>query len=195
MSESDEFLIKKTLEGSTDAFESIVFKYEKMIYSLAYRMLNNREDASDVTQEVFLKLYKAMEKISQNKPNLKAWLYTVCYNTAIDEIRRKKGKDTLSTDTAMNDKDESFIQNIESKEPNPEEMLLKKEKSQILLEAINELSEQHKDLIILRDINSLSYNEIAEITNQSLGTVKSGISRARKNLRDILDKREELKYF
>lgn len=194
MSESEELLIKRALKGDIDAFESIVYKYEKMIYSLAYRMLNNREDASDITQEVFVKLFKALDKVAE-RPNLKAWLYTVCYNTAIDEIRRKKGKETLSADAPMNDNEESFVQSLKADEPSPEEKMLKKEKSEILIRAINQLNEKHKRLIILRDINSLSYNEIAEITNQSLGTVKSGISRARRSLRDILEQTGELKYF
>lgn len=194
MSEGEELLIKRALKGDADAFESIVYKYEKMIYSLAYRMLNNREDASDITQEVFVKLYKALDKVAE-RPNLKAWLYTVCYNTAIDEIRRKKGREALSADAPMNDNEESFVQSLKADEPSPEEKMLKKEKGEILIKAINQLNEKHKRLIILRDINSLSYNEIAEITNQSLGTVKSGISRARRSLRDILEKTGELKYF
>lgn len=193
MSESDELLIKMVLKGNTDAFESIVYKYEKMVYSIAYRIFSNKEDAADITQEVFIKLFKSLENISK-KPNLKSWLYTVAYNASIDEIRRRKGKDTLSSDEDIKGSEESFINTIKSDAPTPEENTLNKEKSRIIQNALSSLNEKHKSLIILRDINGLSYNEISEITNQSLGTVKSGISRARKNLRDILEKNGELKY-
>lgn len=193
MSESDEFLIKGALKGNTDAFESIVYKYEKMIYSLAYRMFNNKEDAADITQEVFIKLYKSLDRVS-DRPNLKAWLYRVAYNTSIDEIRRRKGAEILSSDEELTDRGESYISTIKSDAPTPEENTVSKEKSEILINALNSLGENHRQLLILRDISCLSYNEIAEITDKSLGTVKSGISRARKSLRDILEKNGELKY-
>ncbi len=188
MSSDDELLIKKALHGDIDAFEDIVYKYEKMIYSVAFRMFNDKQDAEDLTQEVFIKLFKSLKSISK-KNNLKSWLYTVAYNASIDEIRRRKGKNQISSD----DNAESFINTIRSDKPGPEEEAINKEKTRILENAIACLGEKHKSLIILRDIDGLSYNEISEITNQSLGTIKSGISRARKNLREILEKSGEIK--
>lgn len=178
-------MINKAVRGNITAFEMLLLKYEKMIYNIAYRMFNNREDACDITQEVCLKFYKSLSKCA-GRESVKSWIYTIAYNTCIDEIRKRKKNNTLSLDMQSVDNDGSLLDTLASNEHEPESRLINKEKNMKIADAVNSLPENYRMYIILRDINGLSYKEISEITGHGSGTVKSGISRARGSLRRLI---------
>lgn len=181
----DTEIVERILKGDIDAFEELIDKYQKMIYNLAYRMFNNASDAEDITQEVFLKIYRNIEKCS-GKPSIKTWVYTITYNTCIDEIRKNKGKEKISLDKNLSSDDGVYSFELDSKEPTPEMYLLNKEGIKDIENAINQLNETNRTLVFLRDVKGLSYNEISEIMDMNIGTVKSRLNRARNNLKNIL---------
>ncbi len=178
-------LIDRCQNGDMLAFEDLVHQYERLVYSIAYRMLNNHSDAQDITQEVFVKVY---QKLDMYKPShsFTAWISTISSNTSIDYIRKHKKQTVLSLDKEIEFEDSSVSLNIESKDLSPEQELLQKEKTQLLQKAISLLDEDSRELIVLRDINGLSYNEIADMFDLKLGTVKSKISRSRLKLQKII---------
>lgn len=186
---TDEELVNRHINGDAFAFEEIVSKYEKLVYSICYRMFNNSEDAKDVSQEVFLKIYKNMEK-AIGKGSFKAWICRIANNACIDELRKRKNKKTLSLDAPVND-DEKLRREVVDTAPLPEEELVNKEKEKLIKNCIDELPPDYKSIIVLRDINNLSYDEISEILNINIGTVKSRISRSRKKLKEIYLKEME----
>lgn len=161
---------------TTGEFEDFILNYEKLIFNIAYRMFLNYEDAGDVTQEVCIKLFKNFYK-KKNIISEKAWVYRVTYNTCIDEIRKRKGKETFNIDDELN---------IQSSEKSPEESLIKKEDLEYIEKALNNLPNEHRRFIVMRDLNMLSYAEIADIADIPEGTVKSKINRARKKLRNLI---------
>ncbi len=178
-------LIDKCQAGDMLAFEDLVYQYERLVYSIAYRMVNNHNDAQDITQEVFLKVYQKLDMYSPSH-SFSSWISTITSNTSIDYLRKHKKQTLLSLDKEIEFEDSSVSLNIESKDLTPEQELLQKEKTKLLQKAISMLDEESRELIVLRDINGLSYNEIAEMFDIKLGTVKSKISRSRLKLQKII---------
>ncbi len=178
-------LIERCKNGDMVAFEDIVHQYERLVYATAYRMLNNHSDAQDVSQEVFIKVYK---KLDSYKPTYSfgAWISTITSNTSIDYIRKHKKQSLLSLDKEIEFDDSSVGLTLESNDPTPEQELMQKEKRELIQKAIELLDEESRELIILRDINGIPYNEIAESLDLKLGTVKSKISRSRIKLQKII---------
>ena len=187
----EKIIIKEAKQGNQEAFEKLITAYERIVYNIAYRMFNNEEDAKDMAQEVFIKVYRNLDKFDE-EAKFSTWLHRITVNTCIDEIRKRKGKETSSINELMELDDGEVGKQYASDEATPEEKVVSKEKIKDLESAIESLCEKHKTLIILRDIQGLSYEEITRITGSNLGTVKSRISRARLNLRNIIMKNEEL---
>ncbi len=181
---TDEELVRNTLKGDESCFEQIVKKYERLVYSICYRMFNNKEDALDYSQETFVKVYKNMEK-AIGKGNFKSWICTIATNTCLDELRKRSKKKTLSLDEQYDTGDNNVKYEVADDAPTPLEELVTKEDNSLLNEAINQLSDDYKSIIVLRDIEGLSYDEIGEILDITIGTVKSRISRARKKLQKL----------
>ncbi len=184
-------LVMMALNKDSKSFETLVLKYEKLVFSIAYRMMGNKEDAEDVSQIVFIKIYNKLDTYIPGQ-SFKAWVGTITTNTCIDEIRKNKNKKTLSTDMVFEGEENDFSINLESKEPTPLDELLDKERRQIILESIGELKKSSRELIILRDINDLSYEDIALHLDMKLGTVKSKISRSRLKLKNIIMQKMQL---
>ena len=181
----DKEIVDKILEGDIDFFSAIIDKYEKMIYNLAYRVFNNLSDAEDIVQEVFIKVYRNLYKC-QGKQSIKPWVYSIAYNTCIDEIRKRKGKNNIPIDKQIEGNEGNFSFEIASNDLTPDKVLIEKESIQEIEKAINSLNADAKTLIFLRDIKGFSYNDISEITNIGIGTIKSRLNRARNSLRKIL---------
>ena len=190
MTAIDDDLLHRAASGDMDAFEQLIQGYERLIYNITYRMLGNPDDAKDASQEVLIKIYKNLGKCANMKA-FKSWIYTVANNTCIDEIRKRKNKAADSLDALFQIEDGEMEKQLPANDPTPEELLLQKEKREILQLAINRLSPEHKALIVLRDIKGLSYGELADATSTSLGTVKSRLSRARSQLCQIIMKIKE----
>jgi RNA polymerase sigma-70 factor (ECF subfamily) len=148
-------------------------------------MFSNKFDAQDISQEVLIKVYRNLDKC-KSYPAFKSWIFRIINNTCIDELRKRKGKITYSLDAPL-ETDEGLLETQILKDENtPETSLLKKEDSEELKCAISNLSPDYKMIIVLRDINGLSYDEIAGILKINPGTVKSRISRARNSLKQEL---------
>ena len=184
-------LIGKAKQGDMHAFEELILKHEKIVYNLALRMMNHSEDAKDISQEVFLKEYRSLTNFDERSA-FSTWLYRITHNTCIDEMRRRKGKQNYSLEEELENEEGSMQRQIADEGDTPEESLLREEQKSELLQALENLSEEHKAAIILRDVKGFSYEEIAEILEVSLGTVKSRISRGRNQLKnEILKMREQ----
>ena len=172
------------------AFEALILKHEKIVYNVALRMMDHSEDAKDISQEVFLKAYRNIKNFDE-RAAFSTWLYRITYNTCIDEMRKRKGKQSYSLEEEMENEEGSMQRQIADEGETPEESILREEQKSEIIQALESLSAEHKAAIILRDIKGLSYEEIAEILDLSLGTVKSRISRARNQLKsEILKSRE-----
>ena len=184
-------LIRKAKQGDMLAFEELILKHEKIVYNLALRMMNHSEDAMDISQEVFLKAYRSLSNFDERSA-FSTWLYRITHNTCIDEIRKRKGKQTYSLEEDLESEDGSMQRQVADDGDTPEESLMRKEQKSEILRALDNLSEEHKAAIILRDVKGMSYEEIAEILELTLGTVKSRINRARNQLKsEILKIREQ----
>ncbi|MBR5123168.1 MAG: sigma-70 family RNA polymerase sigma factor [Anaerotignum sp.] len=184
-------LIRRAKQGDMLAFEELILQHEKIVYNVALRMMNHSEDARDISQEVFLKAYRNLANFDERSA-FSTWLYRITHNTCIDEMRKRKGKQSYSLEEELENEDGSMQRQIADEGDTPEESLLREEQKSEILQALDTLSEEHKAAIILRDVKGLSYEEISEILELSLGTVKSRISRARNQLKtEILKMREQ----
>ncbi len=158
-------------------FERLVSEHEKMVYSIAYRMLNNHADAKDISQEVFFKLYINFESCKAFE-NIKSWIGRVTTNVCIDQLRKRKPIDSL-------DAQEEDWQ-LQSPMDGPELSLEKKSFNEAVDEAISRLPDELRAIIIMREMEGYGYSELAEFLRIPIGTVKSRISRARQMLRQAL---------
>jgi RNA polymerase sigma-70 factor, ECF subfamily len=188
---SDEELVRCYLDGDQQAFEVIVTRYQGTILNMAYRLLGNRTDASDVCQEVFVLLLRKIGSF-RGEAKFSTWLYRVSLNACHDHARRMKRHYSLS-DSPGDD-----LPEIEQRLPDdglhsPEESLERTEIQEVVHEAIGRLPYKFKEVIFLHDISEFNYKEVAEILDISLGTVKSRLNRARTRLaKELEGYREQL---
>ncbi|MBE6688631.1 MAG: sigma-70 family RNA polymerase sigma factor [Ruminococcaceae bacterium] len=179
-------LIKDAMNGDGDAFGQLVTKYEKKIYSFALGMLSNPDDAFDVSQETFLKAYRSL-KFFKGESSFYTWLYTICRNCCYDFIKQqsRQRKKNVSLYEYESDPDGTVIE-IPDNANDPEKLFEQKQVRTIIYDAIMSLPDNHREIILLRDIQGLSYEEIAVAMYINEGTVKSRLSRARSKLQLIL---------
>ncbi len=187
-----QMILQKAKNGDMLAFEQLVLRHEKIVYHVALRMMSNAEDAQDLSQEIWIKIYRSLDRFD-GMSAFSTWIYRIAVNACIDEMRKRKGKQSISMEEAA-EKDDGIGLQIADEGVTPEESFMQKEAYQELLSAMEKLSPEHKAVLILRDVKGLSYEEIAEIMNLQEGTVKSRLFRARGNLREeILKIREQNK--
>jgi len=182
-------ILQKAASGDMDAFETLIVQYEKLIYNIAWRIMGNAEDAKDIAQEAIIKIYRNLAAC-KSLDLFKAWAAKITHNTCMDELRRRKNKATESYDAMLEEgRADADIRGVElgsSVSDSPEAALMQKELQGIIADGLGKLSDEHRALLVLRDVQGISYEEIADITNLPLGTVKSRISRGRSNLKRIL---------
>lgn len=182
-------LMRRAASGEDAAFESLVRHFEGMVYSFALQSLRRREDAEDATQEVFLKLWRTLGTW-RDEASVKTYIMRIARNTVIDMIRRRNSHPTDSLTVEDDDGEESQLDIADTDTTsNPAADYARREQIEEVRRAIDELEPEHREIIILRDINGLSYAEIAEATGLYPGTVKSRLSRAREKLKEILKTR------
>ena len=169
--------------GDPNAFEQIVTTYEKKVYNMALRYTGDPEDALDICQEVFLRVYRFLPKY-RGESTLSTWIYRITMNVCHDTAGNKTNIYELSLDSGPGDDEQTT--EIADLRYDPEKELEKKHTRQLVQQAISMLDSDHRDVIIMRDINGLSYDEISNVLNISTGTVKSRISRAREKLKNFL---------
>lgn len=171
-------IIRECLEGRPGAWETLMRMYAKKVFNMAYQFCGSREQAEDMTQEIFLKLYHSLPKYDFEK-NFTAWLLTMSKNYLIDEYRRTKWEKTQRDDF----NDQVLAQ---ASWAGPEESLVHKEARALVWQGLNRLSPEMRMAVILRDLQGQSYEEMAEILGLPLGTVKSRVNRARIALAEVL---------
>ncbi len=182
---TDGELITTAIAGREDGFEELVRRYQRPITNYVYRMLNNYDAALDVTQEVFIKVYNSLARYS-SEYKFSTWLYRIAHNAAIDYMRRNSvNPQSLEAENA----DGTYQLQIESCQPNPEQERERSEWRAEIETVVKCLPQVYRELILLRHAQDLSYDEIAEITNLPLGTVKNRLFRAREMMREIFVER------
>lgn len=188
-SPSDEqAIITRAMKGETEAFNTLVLKYQNMAYSVAYRMLRDEDAAADVVQDSLIKAYRALQGFQGG--NFRSWLMRIVANTCYDLLRAQQRHATDSLDDLLDEQDHTpyLVDHAEGPESHAERMELNK-----FIEAgIQALPPDQRLVLILCDVHGYAYDEIAEIANLPMGTVKSRISRARLRLRDYLLSKPEL---
>lgn len=187
--ENEYDLILKASKNNINAFEELISPYTNQLFNFAFRMLKNREDAEDALQETYLKVYKSLNSFEGNS-SFKTWLYRITTNVCLDMLRKQKRQTHQSLNTT--DEDGEHEISIPDETYSPEISAKKSAAMDVLKKAMDNLNEEHKIAITLRDINGLSYEEIAEAMEINVGTVKSRINRARTQLRKFLEKDREL---
>jgi RNA polymerase sigma-70 factor (ECF subfamily) len=169
-----------------DAFDNLVRLFEKKVYNLAYRMSGNHEDASDLSQEAFLRVFQSLKDF-RGQSSFSTWLYRVVSNVCLDELRQRGRRPTVSLDEPVaGDKGEVMQRQVPDPAPPPDELAERTEIREVVQAGIEQLTEEYRMVIVLRDLQGLSYQEIAEALDCSLGTVKSRLNRARFALKEKL---------
>jgi RNA polymerase sigma factor (sigma-70 family) len=183
-------LLARSQQGNVAAFNQLVVAYQEMVYNVALRIMGDPEAAADATQDAFISAFRAIR--SYRGGSFKVWLLRIVTNACYDELRTRKRRPTESLD-AMDvapGYEDSAGTAIASPLESPEEYTLRQDVRAQIQQGLLALPEDQRVVIVLSDVHGFSYEEIASITNCSLGTVKSRLSRGRTRLRDYLQQRE-----
>ncbi|MGE5344818.1 MAG: RNA polymerase sigma factor, partial [Acidithiobacillales bacterium] len=180
----DAELVRRILAGEGEHFETLVARYQTRLFRFICRYTNDAEDARDVTQEVFLKVYGALDSFDP-RYRFSTWLFRVAGNAAIDHLRRRRGR-TVSLDLPPDQEGDAHAIEPRDQRPDPLEELKRMRLRRAIDEAIRKLPDDYRELISLRHYGELPYEEIAELKRLPLGTVKNKLFRARQALRDLL---------
>lgn len=185
---SDQDLVRLCLRGDERAARELVERFQRPVFSLVYRMVRDRELAEDLSQEVFVRTFNNLERYDRSY-RFSSWLFKIAYNLTVDHLRRKD-LPTISMhgspDAVTAERQEATSVTIESWEELPDDLLEAKELADHLEEAISVLRPEYRTAILLRHVEGRAYEEIAEIMGIPLGTVKTYIFRARRELRKSL---------
>ena len=172
-----------------EAFEELVKRHQRTVYSLLYQLAPDWTDTSDLAQEVFIRVWRSINNL-RNPSSFRSWLTQIVTNLFYDELRKRPRRlPTISIDE-LNSEDglgvEAITRDIPDSSALPDEKILNRELSEIIRDAMLQLPEQFRTAVVLREIESLSYEEIAILTKTEIGTVKSRIARARAKLQQLL---------
>lgn len=181
-------LIENILGGDQKSFEYFIEKYKKLVFHIVYRLIHNIEDREDICQEVFVKAYQNLGSF-KNEAKLSTWLGRIAYNTSLNHISKKKEK--MIEDYAP--KEENLLEQIKSEDISPSAWVERKDTQNILFNEIEKLTEQQKTILSLYHWEEMSYEEIGEVMNLPMGTVKNYLFRARKTLKEQLERKYEEK--
>ena len=184
----EQALVAAARGGDTQAFNKLILTYQTLAYNVAYRTLHDPDAASDATQQAFISAFRALPSFRGG--SFKAWLLRIVTNACYDQLRRDKRRPTTSLDDMLVDPDHSVVLTDEAE--SPEEYALRQNLGRVIQNALDELPPEQRVTVILSDIQGFSYEEIAQSTGVSLGTVKSRLSRGRARLRDCLQGEQEL---
>ena len=170
--------------SDTEAFEAMVLRHERMIYLLCLRMTGNADDAQDCAQEAFLNAYRAYGRF-RRQASEKTWLYRIAYNACLDFLRKRRGEASLD---ALR---EAGFDPADSARPQPGEEAERNELRRQIQQAVMQLPEDQRAVLILRDFQQMPYDEIARVLDVNEGTVKSRLNRAREKVKNILRDMEQ----
>lgn len=182
----DAALIRRCQLGDQAAFRALVERYQHRLYAVAYGVLHNREDALDAVQETFIKMYRALDGF-KSQAALFTWLYRICINAAIDLQRKRARRPTVEFDETLGQAEDVEYVDIVPRTDGPGRALATKELGTLVEHAIAQLPEAQQKVVVLREIEQLSYQEIADVCECSVGTVMSRLHYGRKRLQQILE--------
>lgn len=183
---SDQDMVRAVLAGDAHAYRGLVEKYQQRVYHVVFGMVRNREDARDLTQEAFIKAFRNLEGFRQDS-RFYTWLYRIAMNVTIDFTRRRARAPVgagAEEDVAVRDADRGIAD--ARRDDSPRKQLERKELHGAILEAIGQLPEGHRQAILLREVEGLSYKEIADVLEIKEGTVMSRLFYARRKLQEML---------
>jgi len=177
----DEQLVKEYLEGNQDSFVMLVEKYTSSIYNFSVRFVGY-ENAQDAVQDVFLKIWKNIRKFNIDKASFKTWIFTIARNTITDHLRKKK----MVSFSTLDKEEENFADNIEDEVILPDEALIKLEDKELLNNLLDKIPVNYREVLILYYQEDMTFNEIGQLLNKPLNTIKSHHRRALILLRELL---------
>ncbi|MBO5555660.1 MAG: sigma-70 family RNA polymerase sigma factor [Oscillospiraceae bacterium] len=178
--EQEAEVIRRVQNGDANAYEALVTAYEKNVYNLALRMTGNAQDAEDMAQEAFLKAYNSLDSF-RGDSKFSVWLYRIVSNVCLDFLRRQKRRPATSL-SVEDDEGEDVQLDIPDDSQSPQELLERKLTREAVRQGLAQLPEEQRQILLLREIQGLSYEEIGLALSLEPGTVKSRIFRARKRL-------------
>lgn len=178
--EQEAAIVRKVLGGDANAFETLVLEYEKNVYNIALRMTGNSEDAADMTQEAFIKAYNSLQSF-RGDSKFSVWLYRIVSNVCLDFLRSKNRRPTVSLSVEDDDGEDAQL-DVADESQSPELLLDRKLTRDSVRRGLDSLPPDYRQILLLWEIQGLSYDEIAQALSLEVGTVKSRIFRARKRL-------------
>lgn len=181
----DAELVRRCLAGDERAYRELIERYERQVYSVAMRMVRVREDAEDLTQETFVRMFKALDRYDPTRP-FPAWLLTIAARLSIDQLRRRRVKTVPLVRSEPGSLEERVVE-VEDPGFGPDVLLERQEEAATAGALVAALPEHYRVVVVLRHQQGLSYEEIAEALHLPLGTVKARIHRARALLKDRLE--------
>lgn len=183
----DELLVERAKRGDVEAFEQLISQYQRKVYNQAYRLTGNYEDASDIAQEAFLRVYSSLPEF-RGDSSFATWLNRIVGNACLDELRKRKRQRVASLDEPVfTDEGEMDRQlAVADTADGPEQALERVEVQRAVQQSIHALDEEYRVVVVMRDLQGYSYNEIADMLGINLGTVKSRLNRARAALQKKL---------
>jgi RNA polymerase sigma-70 factor (ECF subfamily) len=182
----DADVVTSFLGGEERAFQELVERYQTRLLNFIYRTIGDREKAEDLVQEVFIRVYRHLHRFDRSK-KFSTWVYTIASNLAKNELRNRSRNPLVLFQTVQkNFQDEDRPLQFEDTTARPDDMYRKRHLREIVEESVAKLPEHHRNVFILRELEGKSYEEIAEITECNLGTVKSRLNRARNSFAEII---------
>jgi RNA polymerase sigma-70 factor (ECF subfamily) len=184
-------LVRRCVSGDAAAWQEIVQQYNRRIYNICYRFSGSADDAADLTQEVFIKMYRTLSTYDTTRASFMTWVTTVTRNLLVDHFRKGKyDRVTDSLDATPGNQEDglTLAEQLEDKSASPETKLRSQETQKLVHEALKRLSPELREAVILRDLQDLDYKDIAKVLNVPEGTVKSRINRGRTELARLLQR-------
>ena len=181
---TEQELVARAKAGDQGAFEQLVLDNQNKVYSLALRMVNDREEADDLAQEAFLKAWQGLPSF-QGDSSFSTWVYRLATNVCIDFLRKQKRRREVEPALSLNDEESGWTEPADW-DQDPQRYLERAERGQALARGLEALSDHHRQVLVLRELSGLSYQEIGQALGLDIGTVKSRIARSRLALRKIL---------
>ena len=182
----DAEVVTSFLAGEERAFQELVERYQTRLLNFIYRTIGDREKAEDLVQEVFIRVYRHLHRFDRSK-KFSTWAYTIASNLAKNELRNRSRNPLVLFQTIKGDWDDDRPLEFEDTTARPDDLYRKRHLKELVAETVAKLPEHHRQVFVLRELEGKSYEEIAEITDCNLGTVKSRLNRARNAFAEIIE--------